>query len=119
MKHQPAPRQTVGIRELKQNPSEVIARAASGERFDVLSNGKAVGVVIQRDATVRSRLVSTRALTAMSALAGSRLTTDTTGWADDLRAQRDLNNDPIVDPWDAAASSSAAQATATQDATKA
>ena len=115
MKHQPAPRQTVGIRELKQNPSEVIARAASGERFDVLSNCKAVGVVIQRDAAVRSRLVSTSALTAMSALAG----TDSTGWADDLRAQRNLNNDPIVDPWDAAARSSAAQATATQDAAEA
>lgn len=101
MKHQPAPRQTVGIRELKQNPSEVIARAASGVQFDVLSNGKSVGVVIQRDSTVRSRWVSTDALIAMSALAGNKLTTDTTGWADDLREHREQGNDPIIDPWDA------------------
>ena len=119
MEHQPAPRQTVGIRELKQNPSEVIARAASGIHFDVLSNGKSVGVVIQRDAAVRSRWVSTDALVAMSALAGSKLTIDTTGWADDLRAQRDLNNDPIVDPWEAATLGSATLGSATQDTAKA
>ena len=94
---QPTPRQTVGIRELKQNPSEIIARAANGERFDVLSNGKAVGVVIQRDTAIRSRWVSSDALTAMSRLAGA----DSTGWARDLQAERELENDPIVDPWDA------------------
>lgn len=97
---QAQPRQTVGIRELKQNPSDVVARAASGVRFDVLSNGKPVGVVIQRDADVRSRWVSTDALKEMAALAGSS-NADSTAWAEELRTQRKLDNDPIIDPWDA------------------
>ncbi|MET4783721.1 hypothetical protein [Glaciihabitans sp. UYNi722] len=105
MKHQSAQRQTVGIRELKQNPSEVIAKAAKGVQFDVLSNGKSVGVVIQRTEAVRSRWVSSDALKALAAVAGSAGgtsragSTDTTGWADDFQAQRELDNDPIVDPW--------------------
>lgn len=98
---QAQPRQTVGIRELKQNPSDVVARAASGVQFDVLSNGKPAGVVIQRDADVRSRWVSTDALKALAALAGSSNNAGGTGWAEDLWAQRELDNDPIVDPWDA------------------
>jgi antitoxin (DNA-binding transcriptional repressor) of toxin-antitoxin stability system len=89
-------RQTVGIRELKQNPSEVIAKAANGVRFAVLSNGKYVGVVIQREAAMRNRWVSSDELTAMSLLARK----DTTGWADENRAERELDNDPVVDPWD-------------------
>lgn len=115
---QAVPRNTVGIRELKQNPSEIIARAANGERFDVLSNGKAVGVVIQRDAAVRSRLVSSDALTAMSRLAGAR-SRDRTGWARDLQAERELANDPIVDPWDTATQSAATPRTTTPDAAEA
>lgn len=107
---QAQPRQTVGIRELKQNPSDVVARAVSGVQFDVLSNGKPVGVVIQRDADARSRWVSTDALKAMVALAGSSsagsqtssTNADSTAWAEDLRAQRERDNDPIIDPWDAA-----------------
>lgn len=102
--------QTVGIRELKQNPSEIIARAATGVRFEVLSNGKPVGVVIQREAGVRRRWVSTDALAALSADAHSGLTgtggalpsSDSTGWGDELREdrERDQHSDPIVDPWD-------------------
>jgi len=42
---------------------------------------------------------STAALIAMSALAGGPLTADTTGWADELRVQREHSSDPIVDPW--------------------
>lgn len=108
-------RQTVGIRELKQNPSEVVARAASGVQFDVLSNGKPVGVVIQREANLRSRWVSTDAMKAMVALARTPghsnspghssatglKSTGGTGWAEELQAQRELDDDRILDPWDA------------------
>jgi antitoxin (DNA-binding transcriptional repressor) of toxin-antitoxin stability system len=108
---QKAQPQTVGIRELKQNPSEIIAKASSGVRFEVLSNGKHVGVVIQRDSAVRSRWVGTDALIALSAAAlpgraEQAGTSDTTGWAHDLRAERererDRHGDQIVDPWDTA-----------------
>ncbi|MBG6106976.1 type II toxin-antitoxin system Phd/YefM family antitoxin [Frigoribacterium sp. CG_9.8] len=88
-------RQTVGIRELKQSPSEIIAKAASGVRFEVLSNGKPVGVVIQRETNTRSRWVGSAALAALVPLASG----DSTGWADDLRAGRELSDDPILDPW--------------------
>jgi prevent-host-death family protein len=88
-------RQTVGIRELKQSPSEIIAKAASGVRFEVLSNGKPVGVVIQRETSARSRWVGSAALAALAPLASS----DTTGWVDELRAERELVDDPILDPW--------------------
>jgi len=97
--------QRVGIRELKQNPSEIIAKAASGVRFEVLSNGKPVGVIIQRDVAIRSRWVNTEALAALSAATGSGLGgSDTTGWALELRADRERETeqhiDQIADPWD-------------------
>jgi prevent-host-death family protein len=95
---QTAHAQTVGIRELKQNPSEIIAKAATGVRFEVLSNGKPAGVIIQRDASVRSRWVSTDALVGLSSPASA----DSTGWVDDLRAARALDDDRIVDPWERA-----------------
>ena len=86
---------TVGIRELKQNPSDIIARAASGTRFEVLSNGKPVGVVIQRDAGIRSRHVSAEAMVAMT----RRIAADESGWAEQHRALQLADDDPIVDPW--------------------
>ena len=45
---------SVGIRKLEQNASEIITSAAIGVRSEVLSNGKPVGVVIQRRAPVGS-----------------------------------------------------------------
>jgi len=90
--------QTVGIRELKQNPSDIIARAANGERFDVLSNGKPVGVVIQRKGAIRRRWVSAEVL---ATVAGAQGDGALSAWADDIRAQRELDVDPIVDPWGA------------------
>lgn len=104
VKARTAPPQTVGIRELKQNPSEIIARAASGVSFEVLSNGKPVGVVIQRLAAVRSRWVSSDALRSLSAAANSGRAGESTGWAEELQAEREADmdrlHDPIVDPWD-------------------
>ena len=105
-----SPLHAVGIRELKQNPSEIIARAANGVRFEVLSNGKPVGVVIQRAAAIRSRWVSTDALVAMSeqlmtaqaepgATGGASPSNDATNWAEERRVQRGLELDLIVDPW--------------------
>lgn len=90
-------RQTVGIHELKQNPSEIIARAANGEQFEVLSSGKPVGVVIQRDAQVKTWWVSTENMRGLSLL-GAR---DTTDWAEERRVDHEADSDPIVDPWDA------------------
>lgn len=108
---QTGPRHTVGIRELKQNPSEIIARAANGERFDVLSNGKAVGVVIQRDATVRRRWVTSDAVTEMTRLADPNAShsADLAGWAREVQEARELAYDPIVDPWEPATSHTATQ----------
>lgn len=97
-----APTHTVGIRELKQNPSEIIAKAASGVRFEVLSNGKPVGVVIQRERNLRSRWVGTDALAALTAAALPGTGREGTGWAAELRAERGVDNDRdrIVDPWE-------------------
>jgi prevent-host-death family protein len=107
--------ETVGIRELKQNPSEVIARAAAGTRFEVLSNGKPVGVVIQRDAAVRRRWVSTEILAALSGTGMAVVAADSTGWAEDLRAEKELTHDPIVDPWGAASQDSPASDVSADD----
>lgn len=91
-------RLTVGIRELKQNPSDIIARAAGGASFSVLSHGRPVGVVIQREAVTRSRWVSSEEMSALSAAVAAR--EDTAGWVEELRQQRRQEGDEIVDPWE-------------------
>ena len=86
----------VGIRELKQNPSEVISRAEAGNTISVLRNGKRTSVVIKSEDSAKSRWVSAAQL--REALHDVK--PDTTGWLEQLEI--DNAADPIVNPWDAA-----------------
>lgn len=86
----------VGIRELKQNPSEVISQAEAGNTFSVLRNGKRTSVVIKTEDPAKSRWVSADQLRA----ALNEIGADGTDWLEQLEAAR--GSDPIVDPWDAA-----------------
>lgn len=84
---------SIGLRELKQNPSDVISRVEQGAQFDVLRNGKPTNVVIQLRRPPKLRWVSREMLTQTLAT----VLPDQTGWLELNDAHRD--NDPIVDPW--------------------
>jgi antitoxin (DNA-binding transcriptional repressor) of toxin-antitoxin stability system len=85
----------VGIRELKQNPSDVISRAEEGNTFSVLRNGKRTTVVIKAEDSGRSRWVSTDQL--RDALRD--IEADDTGWLEQLEVDR--ASDPLTNPWGA------------------
>ena len=84
----------IGIRELKQNPSEVISRAEAGNTISVLRNGKRTSVVIRSEESTKRRWIS--AVDLRDAL--REIETDDTGWLEQHNAERD--SDPIVNPWD-------------------
>ena len=84
---------SVGLRELKQNPSEVVARAERGETITITVQGRPAARLIPYEMP-RRRWVPAEELA--SALA--EIPEDTTGWAEEARAVRD--NDPLVDPWE-------------------
>ncbi len=84
---------SVGLRELKQNPSEVIARAEAGETITVTVQGRPAALITPM-APRRQRWVKSEVLAA--ALAS--IPPDTTGWAEEAYALRD--DDPIRDPWE-------------------
>ncbi len=68
---------TVGIRALKQNASEMVARAASGERITITDRGRPVARISGLEASAVERLVGAGrarpALTGIVALASSDL----------------------------------------------
>lgn len=82
----------MGIRELKQNASEVVARAEQGETITITVQGRPVAKIVPITPT-RRRWVPGTELAAIAAELGP----DTTGWYEQWYASRD--NDPIVDPW--------------------
>lgn len=84
---------SVGLRELKQNPSEIVARVERGETIVITVQGRPAAQMIPLAAT-RRRWVPVAELAAIAADLGP----DTTGWYEEWYASRD--NDPIVDPWD-------------------
>jgi antitoxin (DNA-binding transcriptional repressor) of toxin-antitoxin stability system len=84
----------VGIRELKQNPSEVISRAEAGSTFSVLRNGKRTTVVIKAEDSAKSRWVSADQL--RDALRD--IEADDTACLAQLEVDR--ASDPIINPWD-------------------
>ncbi len=84
--------ESVGIRELKQNASEVVARAEAGETITITVQGRPVAKIVPITPT-RRRWVPGSELAAIAAELGP----DTTGWYEEWYASRD--NDPIVDPW--------------------
>jgi len=49
---------TVGIRALKQNASEVVARAASGESITITDRGRPVARISALEATATERLIA-------------------------------------------------------------
>lgn len=84
--------ESVGIRELKQNASEVVARAEKGETITITVQGRPVAKIVPIN-PVKRMWVPAAELAAVMAELGP----DTTGWAEELQASRE--NDPIVDPW--------------------
>lgn len=84
---------SVGLRELKQNPSAVVARAEHGETIVITVQGRPVAQLVPI-APVRRRWIPSAELAKIVAEIGP----DTTGWYDEWYASRD--NDPITDPWE-------------------
>lgn len=85
---------SVGLRELKQNPSEVVARAEHGETIVITVQGRAVAKITPLVPQKR-RWVPAEELS----LALEGLEPDPT-LAAELDALRD--NDPLIDPWERA-----------------
>ncbi|GAA4191770.1 hypothetical protein GCM10022288_23110 [Gryllotalpicola kribbensis] len=86
---------SVGIRELRQNASEVVRRVEDGEEIDVTVNGRLAARLVPppRSAPARPR---TQPLTwSEFARAMAEIPPDTTGWAEEIHASRD--NDPLSD----------------------
>ncbi|MDH6180280.1 prevent-host-death family protein [Microbacteriaceae bacterium SG_E_30_P1] len=83
---------TVGLRELKQNPSAVVARAERGETITITVQGRPAARLVPIEVT-RRRWVPADELAAALA----EVPADATGWAEEAYAIRD--GDPLVDPW--------------------
>lgn len=90
---------SVGIRELRQNASEVVRRVEAGEEIDVTVNGRLAARLVPPVRPAPSYPPQPRrpldAAEFFAALAERG--PDRTGWAEEIHANRD--NDPIVDPW--------------------
>lgn len=82
----------VGIRELKQNASEVVARAESGEVIDITLRGRPVARISPLR-PAKQQWVAAEDLGAALDAVGP----DDSGWLDEHHRSRD--DDPIVDPW--------------------
>jgi prevent-host-death family protein len=89
----------VGIRELRQNASEVVRRVEAGEEIDVTVNGRLAARLIppSRQAPPHTTLPRRRLDAAEFFAALAEHSPDRTGWAEEIHASRD--NDPLVDPW--------------------
>ena len=87
--------ESVGIRELKQNASEVVARAEKGETITITVQGRPVAKIVPM-APVKRMWVPPPEFAAALAEIGP----DTTGWYDEWYESR--NDGPFVDPWEAA-----------------
>jgi prevent-host-death family protein len=88
---------SVGLRELRQDASQVIRRVEAGEEIEVTIQGRPAARIVP----ISSRQERVRSLPwseVKKRLVG--MEPDTTGWAEELRAMRD--NDPFVDPWERA-----------------
>jgi prevent-host-death family protein len=86
--------ESVGIRELKQNASEVVARVERGETIDITVQGRRVAQIVPIAAPGPRRWVPGAVLNAGLAELGP----DTTGWLEEWYESR--TNDPIEDPWE-------------------
>ena len=86
--------ESVGIRELKQNASEVVARVERGETIDITVQGRRVAQLVPVGPRPLRRWVPGSELAA--ALAD--LPPDQTGWLEEWYRSRD--DDPLIDPWE-------------------
>ena len=85
---------TVGLRELKQNPSEVVARAENGETITITVQGRPVAQLMPL-APVRRRWIPAEEL--FGGLDGFEPDPTLVAELDALR-----DDDPLVDPWERA-----------------
>ncbi|UFS59055.1 type II toxin-antitoxin system Phd/YefM family antitoxin [Subtercola endophyticus] len=83
----------IGLRELKQNASDVVSRAEAGTQFRVVRNGKPTNVVIALREPAKKRWVPASELADLFA----GVEPDATGWLAENDRHRD--DDPLVDPW--------------------
>jgi prevent-host-death family protein len=86
---------SVGIRELRQNASEVVRRVEGGEEIDVTVNGRLAARLVPppspRPPSARSQPLTWSEF----AQAMAEVPPDTTGWAEEIYAARD--DDPLSD----------------------
>jgi antitoxin (DNA-binding transcriptional repressor) of toxin-antitoxin stability system len=88
--------QTVGTRELKQNPHTVVQRVLdSGDEFEVTSYGRPTGVRIVPAGRAPRRWVSGAALATVEPISAE----GAAAWKADIEAAID---DEITDPWERA-----------------
>jgi prevent-host-death family protein len=86
--------ESVGIRELKQNASAVVARAEKGETITITVQGRPVAQIGPLKVEKTMWVPAERLARVMTELGP-----DTTGWIEERNAYREIENDPIVDPW--------------------
>lgn len=82
----------VGLRELKQNPSQVISRVEQGESIEVTVQGRPAALLVPIGGRARRRWIPSAEFAALTPVP------DADDWAAEVRESRE--NDPVVDPWD-------------------
>ncbi|MDT0303523.1 type II toxin-antitoxin system Phd/YefM family antitoxin [Streptomonospora wellingtoniae] len=89
--------ETIGTRELKQNPQTVIQRVLeSGDEFEITAYGRPTGVRLVPDHAQKRRWVSGAEL--MTITSASPLSPrDAASWREDVENAMD---DELVDPWE-------------------
>ena len=86
--------ESVGIRELKQNASEVVSRVERGETIRITVQGRPVAQLSPIGGAGPQRWVSGAVLNEALAELGP----DTTGWLEELEESR--KNDVLENPWE-------------------
>ncbi|MHB1235655.1 MAG: type II toxin-antitoxin system Phd/YefM family antitoxin [Microbacteriaceae bacterium] len=82
---------TVGIRELKQNPSQVINWVEQGNQVQITVQGRPTAILMPIVPTRRRTVLFSELQTALTANPLDRQ------WAED--AYRDRDDDPVTNPW--------------------
>ncbi|AYG03253.1 type II toxin-antitoxin system Phd/YefM family antitoxin [Gryllotalpicola protaetiae] len=92
---------SVGVRELRQNASEVLRRVEAGEEIEVTVNGRLAARIVPALRAVPNyppTPTPARPLKLAEFLTKlAEIPDDNTGWAEEIYAARD--NDPLFDPW--------------------
>ena len=87
---------SVGLRELGQNPSEVVARVERGETIVITVQGRPAAQLVPLTVPRRRWVASADLERALA-----DIEPDSTGWAAEAHAARD--GDSLTDPWQGAA----------------